>query len=153
MNLPPLPLPASKPAPAQVNDILEDALNVFAGRLDGISLQRDLSPDLPIVLGDPDQMKRVVVNLVDNAAEALGQSLRKEIWVRSALARIAMWWKSLWRIVDRESLRRLRNASSFPTSPPNALEPGWDWQSSITSSPSTTAQSAWRRAFLPGPSS
>ena len=36
--------PASKPAPAQVNDILEDALNVFAGRLDGISLQRDLSP-------------------------------------------------------------------------------------------------------------
>jgi PAS domain S-box-containing protein len=78
--------PASKPAPAQINNILEDALKVFAGRLDGISLQRDLSPDLPIVQADPDQMKRVVVNLIDNAAEAVGQSLRKEIWVRSALA-------------------------------------------------------------------
>jgi len=78
--------PASKPAPAQINDILEDALNVFAGRLKGISLQRDLSPDLPMVQADPDQMKRVVVNLIDNAAEALEQSLRKEIWVRSTLA-------------------------------------------------------------------
>jgi len=78
--------PASKPAPAQINGILEDALNVFAGRLNGIALQRDLSPDLPTVQADPDQMKRVVVNLIDNAAEALEQSLRKEIWVRSTLA-------------------------------------------------------------------
>ena len=78
--------PTSKPAPAQINDILEDALNVFAGRLNGISLQRDLSPDLPMVQADPDQMKRVVVNLIDNAAEALDQSLRREIWVRSMLA-------------------------------------------------------------------
>ena len=69
--------PASKPAPAQINDILEDALNVFAGRLDGISLQRDFTSDLPIVQADSDQMKRVVVNLIDNAAEALEQSLRK----------------------------------------------------------------------------
>ncbi len=78
--------PASKPAPTEINNILEDALNVFAGRLNGITLQRDLSADLPIVQADADQMKRVVVNLIDNAAEALEQSLRKEIWVRSALA-------------------------------------------------------------------
>jgi two-component system, NtrC family, nitrogen regulation sensor histidine kinase NtrY len=78
--------PASKPEAAQINDILVDALNVFAGRLEGILLQRDLSGDLPIVQADPEQMKRVVVNLIDNAAEALEQSLRKEIWVRSTLA-------------------------------------------------------------------
>jgi two-component system, NtrC family, nitrogen regulation sensor histidine kinase NtrY len=78
--------PASKPTPAQINDILEEALNVFAGRLNQISVKRELSPDLPIVQADPDQMKRVVVNLIDNAAEALEQSLRKEIWVRSTLA-------------------------------------------------------------------
>jgi two-component system, NtrC family, nitrogen regulation sensor histidine kinase NtrY len=78
--------PASKPEPAQINGILEDALNVFAGRLNGIALQRELTADLPIVQADPDQMKRVVVNLIDNAAEALEQSLRREIWVRSALA-------------------------------------------------------------------
>jgi two-component system nitrogen regulation sensor histidine kinase NtrY len=77
--------PTSKPVPARVNDILENALNVFEGRLNGIAIHRDLAPDLPIVQADPDQMKRVVVNLIDNAAEALEQSLRKEIWVRSAL--------------------------------------------------------------------
>lgn len=63
-----------------------DALNVFAGRLEGISLQRDLAAELPIVQADRDQMKRVVVNLIDNAAEAMQNSLRKEVWVRSALA-------------------------------------------------------------------
>ena len=64
--------PASKPSPTQINDVLEDALNVFAGRLNGIALQRDFTSDLPVVQADPDQMKRVVVNLIDNAAEALG---------------------------------------------------------------------------------
>ncbi len=78
--------PASKPTPAQINDILQDALNVFAERLNGITLRHDFSPDLPQVQADPDQMKRVVVNLIDNAAEAMEQSLRKEIWVRSSLA-------------------------------------------------------------------
>jgi two-component system nitrogen regulation sensor histidine kinase NtrY len=77
--------PTSKPVPARVNDILENALNVFEGRLNGIAIHRDLAADLPIVQADPDQMKRVIVNLIDNAAEALEQSLRKEIWVRSAL--------------------------------------------------------------------
>ena len=71
--------------PSSVNDILENALNVFEGRLDGVKIHRDLSPDLPVVQADPDQMKRVVVNLIDNAAEALEHSLRKEIWVSSAL--------------------------------------------------------------------
>jgi nitrogen fixation/metabolism regulation signal transduction histidine kinase len=78
--------PASKPAPAQINDILLDALKVFDGRLNEIALRRDLAADLPIVQADSEQMKRVLVNLIDNAAEALEQSLRKEIWVRSALS-------------------------------------------------------------------
>jgi PAS domain S-box-containing protein len=78
--------PASKPAPAQINDILLDALKVFDGRLNEIALRRDLAADLPIVQADSEQMKRVLVNLIDNAAEALEQSLRKEIWVRSVLS-------------------------------------------------------------------
>jgi len=77
--------PTSKLVPAQPNDILENALNVFEGRLNGITIHRDLAADLPVVQADPDQMKRVVVNLIDNAAEALEQSLRKEIWVSSVL--------------------------------------------------------------------
>lgn len=78
--------PNSRPAPAQVNDILTDALQVFDGRLNDIVLKRDLATDLPIVQADAEQIKRVVVNLIDNAAEAMEKSLRKEIWVRSALS-------------------------------------------------------------------
>jgi PAS domain S-box-containing protein len=77
--------PVSRLVRANLNAIIEKALNVFDGRLDGIQVHRDLSRDLPPVQADPEQMKRAVVNLVDNAAEALEKSLQKEIWVRTGL--------------------------------------------------------------------
>ena len=77
--------PSCKPVPSNLNEILENALHVFEDRLGGIDIHRDLSPDLPLALVDPEQMKRAVCNLVDNAAEALEHSLQKEIWVRTAL--------------------------------------------------------------------
>jgi len=77
--------PAAKPLPASLNDIVENALKIFDGRLSGIEIHRDLCPDLPLALVDPEQMKRAVANLIDNAAEALERALRKEIWVRTAL--------------------------------------------------------------------
>ena len=44
-----------------------------------------ICPNLPLAPVDPEQMKRAVANLIDNAAEALEQALQKEIWVRTAL--------------------------------------------------------------------
>ncbi len=77
--------PASKPVPSRLNPIIENALNVFDGRLNQVVIHQELGSDLPPLQVDPDQMKRVVVNLIDNAAEALEHSPRKEIWVRTAL--------------------------------------------------------------------
>ncbi len=77
--------PASKPLPSSLNDIVENALKIFDGRLRGIEIHRDLSPNLPPTLVDPEQMKRAVANLIDNAAEALEHALQKEIWVRTNL--------------------------------------------------------------------
>jgi two-component system, NtrC family, nitrogen regulation sensor histidine kinase NtrY len=77
--------PASQPVPSSLNSIIEEALGIFDGRLEGIAIHRQLSPELPLVQADPDQMKRVVVNLVDNAAEALEKAAFKEVWVRTAL--------------------------------------------------------------------
>ncbi|HEY6292119.1 MAG TPA: ATP-binding protein [Terriglobia bacterium] len=77
--------PSSLPVPSSLNGIIEDALNVFDGRLDGISIHRDMGADLPRVQADPEQMKRVVVNLIDNAAEALGHSPLREIWITTSL--------------------------------------------------------------------
>lgn len=77
--------PASQPVPSDLNAIIENALEVFDGRLSDIAVYRDLSRDLPVIRADPEQMKRAVVNLIDNAAEALEVSSLKEIWVRTGV--------------------------------------------------------------------
>src|SRR5579884_3906371 len=77
--------PASRPVLSDLNDIVCKALRVFDGRLDGIAVRCELAGNLPAIHADPDQMKRVLVNLIDNAAEALEQSPAKEIWVRTQL--------------------------------------------------------------------
>ncbi|MCX6621494.1 MAG: PAS domain S-box protein, partial [Acidobacteria bacterium] len=61
--------PAAQKAPGDLNQIVEEAMAVFHGRLEGIEVRTDLAPSLPAVFVDREQMKRVVVNLVDNAAE------------------------------------------------------------------------------------
>ncbi len=77
--------PASQPIPSDINQIVGNALGVFDGRLSKISIHCDLATGLPTVRADPEQMKRAVVNLIDNAAEALERSTLKEIWIRSRL--------------------------------------------------------------------
>ena len=71
--------PQARPAPANLNQIIESALNLFNGRLDGIRIRTRLAPDLPAVQVDPEQFRRVFVNLIDNAAEAMDQALVKEL--------------------------------------------------------------------------
>ncbi|MCX6618781.1 MAG: ATP-binding protein [Acidobacteria bacterium] len=76
--------PAAHPAPSSINAVIENALSVFGGRLDGIRLELDLCPSLPLVSLDPEHFKRVIVNLVDNAAEAMEDSLMRELRISTA---------------------------------------------------------------------
>ncbi len=73
--------PAAQPVPADLNAVVRNALDVFAGRLDKIEQRINLAPDLPLVNADPEQFKRLVVNLVDNAAEAMHDSSLKRLLV------------------------------------------------------------------------
>jgi len=77
--------PTAQPRPSEINGIIESALQLFSGRLDGVTIQTHLAPDLPIVLADPDAMKRAIANLIDNAAEALQDSLLREIYISTSL--------------------------------------------------------------------
>jgi two-component system nitrogen regulation sensor histidine kinase NtrY len=77
--------PASNPHPADINEVIESALSMFNGRLDGIGLHKSLAPDLPKVMADAEAIKRAVANLVDNAAEAMQDSLVREIQISTAL--------------------------------------------------------------------
>ena len=76
--------PAAQPAPADLNEVVESGLAVFAGRLDGIQVTKELVPNLPAVNLDREQFKRVVVNLVDNAAEAMQDSLVRRLFVATS---------------------------------------------------------------------
>lgn len=64
-------LPEARPVEASLNDVVRDAVSLYADRLDGIRLECRLSDELPPLLIDTEQMKRVLVNLIDNAIEAL----------------------------------------------------------------------------------
>ncbi len=73
--------PAAQPVPSDLNAIVRNALKIFDGRLDGIDLRVELGDHLPLVNVDPEQFKRVIVNLVDNAAEAMRESPLKRLFV------------------------------------------------------------------------
>jgi PAS domain S-box-containing protein len=77
--------PASRPQPSSINSIVESALAMFNGRLDGIEVRTFLAPDLPPVMADPEAMKRALANLVDNAAEAMQDALVREVQIHTAL--------------------------------------------------------------------
>ena len=63
--------PAARLTPADLNTIVQSALELFQGRLDGISVSTDLSQSLPAVRADAELIRQVVANLIDNAAESM----------------------------------------------------------------------------------
>jgi hypothetical protein len=77
--------PAPQPRACCMNQILEEALALFGGRLEGITVQRDLEPGLPAVMADPESIRRALANLIDNAAEAMQGSLLRVLGVGTAL--------------------------------------------------------------------
>jgi hypothetical protein len=78
--------PAPQPRACDMNRVAEEALAMFAGRLDGITVKWDLEPDLPVVLADPEGMRRAMANLIDNAAEAMQGSLLRVLGIHSSLS-------------------------------------------------------------------
>lgn len=77
--------PTAHPKPANINSIVENTLTIFNGRLDGINVRRLLDPELPCVMGDPEALKRAFANILDNAAEAMQDSLVREIEISTSL--------------------------------------------------------------------
>jgi two-component system nitrogen regulation sensor histidine kinase NtrY len=70
--------PAARLASANLNTIVESALELFQGRLDGIIVSTDLAGSLPSVKADPELIRQVVANLIDNAAESMeGSPIRR----------------------------------------------------------------------------
>jgi two-component system nitrogen regulation sensor histidine kinase NtrY len=71
--------PSAKLSSTDASTLVQEALEIFSGRLDGISIKTALSENLPAVRADAALLRSVLVNLIDNAAEALENSRHREI--------------------------------------------------------------------------
>jgi PAS domain S-box-containing protein len=66
---------------ADLNEIATRAIGIYQERLDGVTVESELAPDLPLLQLDPEQIRRLIVNLVDNAVEAVGASPERRVRV------------------------------------------------------------------------
>ena len=65
-------MPTPKAIPSDLNALLTETLALYNGLFRGIVIERQFAAGLPAVRLDVEQIRRVVINLVDNAVEALG---------------------------------------------------------------------------------
>lgn len=65
-------MPAPKAVATDLNGVLCDTLALYTGLFKHVVLQKNLATGLPPVRIDAEQMRRVIINLVDNAVEVLG---------------------------------------------------------------------------------
>ncbi len=68
-------LPAMRPERTDPNEIVLDVLSPYSqSSPPGLDVQVDLAPDAPKVEADADQIKRVLLNVINNALEAMGET-------------------------------------------------------------------------------
>jgi two-component system, NtrC family, nitrogen regulation sensor histidine kinase NtrY len=64
-------MPPPRMEPGDLNEVIRQTELLYADRLEGVELQLLLADSLPAAMLDTEQLKRVFVNLTDNALEAL----------------------------------------------------------------------------------
>jgi two-component system nitrogen regulation sensor histidine kinase NtrY len=66
-------LPAVTLSPGSLHEVVDQALSLYDGLFADVRIDKRLDPGLPPLRLDAEQMKRAVINLVDNAIEATGR--------------------------------------------------------------------------------
>ncbi|MCU1264842.1 MAG: domain S-box [Acidobacteria bacterium] len=64
-------LPIARLEPGDLNEVVRQAVGLYEERLAGVKIRLELDPELPAALLDSEQFRRVFVNLIDNALDAL----------------------------------------------------------------------------------
>ncbi len=77
--------PAAQPRPDDLNRIIEGTVALFHGRLDKIRIEQRLDRTLPPVMVDAQSLQRALANLIDNAAEAMQDSLLRILSIETCL--------------------------------------------------------------------
>ena len=66
-------LPLARLEPADLNQVVLNAVALYEDRLNGAQLLTELDPQMPVATLDSEQMRRVFVNLIDNALAAMSE--------------------------------------------------------------------------------
>ena len=67
-------MPAPRAVPTELHDLLNTTLALYDGLFASVTFERHYDPSVAQVRVDPEQMKRVIINLLDNAIEAMGRN-------------------------------------------------------------------------------
>ena len=67
-------MPAPRAVPTDLHALLNEALALYQGLLGEVRFERRFAEKLPKVRVDGEQIRRVIINLVDNAIEAMNRS-------------------------------------------------------------------------------
>ncbi|HET6370438.1 MAG TPA: ATP-binding protein, partial [Nitrospiria bacterium] len=72
-------MPSPRPFPQNINAIVREVLALYQGAHKDLEIDGAFAEEIPPVQVDRDQIKRVLVNLFENAAEAMGHKGRIRI--------------------------------------------------------------------------
>ncbi len=72
--------------PLALNDLCREVIDLaLVGATRKPRIDLSLAPDLPIIEGDPVQLRQIIVNLLRNAAEAVAETTRPAIFLSTAV--------------------------------------------------------------------
>ncbi len=76
-------MPSPRTVATDLSGLIADTIALYSGIVGAVRIEQRFAPGLPLVRLDPEQIRRVIINLVDNAIEAMER--RGEIVVETQL--------------------------------------------------------------------
>jgi two-component system nitrogen regulation sensor histidine kinase NtrY len=64
-------MPSPRTVPTELAQLITETVALYNGILTDVRIEQRFAPDVPLVRLDPEQIRRVMINLIDNAIEAM----------------------------------------------------------------------------------
>jgi two-component system nitrogen regulation sensor histidine kinase NtrY len=64
-------MPSPRTVPTDLAQLITDTIALYNGIFTDVRIEQRFAPGVPLVMLDPEQVRRVIINLVDNAIEAM----------------------------------------------------------------------------------
>ncbi|WP_404301400.1 ATP-binding protein [Alicycliphilus denitrificans] len=108
-------LPAAVLQPLDLNALVADVLHLYGAETARVPVQAELDPRCPRIMGDAQQLRQVVHNLLQNAQDATMQAAEQQGALQAAVNISTRWSESAQRV-------RLTVSDCGPGFPPHILQ-------------------------------